>query len=146
MTDLLSVSGTAVGIISLGITVCDALFDYYNAWKSYNDDVARTAASIQHLSRIFLQINEIPQKGYLNDAQRKLIEEGLLGCREPLEKLAKKLKKIEPHTLPRNIVDHLRDAKRRVVYPFMASTLLSIREHISNAESALAMTIGMIQL
>jgi hypothetical protein len=146
MSDPLGASGTAVGIISLGLTVCDALFQYYDAWKSYGTDIAHTAASIQHLAQIFTNINQITSNGHLQQAQRQILEDSLSRCEASLQKLEKKVKKIMPLPLPKDIVDHLRNAKRRLLYPFLESTLAKIRENISEAEAALDTVMNKLQM
>ena len=144
--DPLSLSGTAVGIISLGLTVCSAIFEYYDGWKSYGVDIARTSSSIQRLSQIFLQIKSVVGRETLSAAQKQCIEDNLIGCQDSLAKLEKKLKKIERQKVPANLVDHLKNTKRRLVYPFMESTLVKIREHVSEAESILDTAMSTLQL
>ena len=138
MSDPFSASGTAVGIMSLGLTVCDALFKYYDAWKSYGADIADTAASIQHLAQIFTDIHQLISKDHLQQAQRQILEES--------QKLEKKVKKIRPLPLPKDIVDHLRNAKQRLLYPFLESTLAKIRENVSEAEAALGTVMNVLQM
>jgi hypothetical protein len=47
----MDVAGTAVGIVSLGIQVCQGLLFYYDAWKSYDSDISSTYNAITDLSR-----------------------------------------------------------------------------------------------
>ena len=45
--------GTAVGVISLGIQVCEGILKYYRDWKGYEDDIQGTYTEIDHLAKTF---------------------------------------------------------------------------------------------
>ena len=56
----LGIAGTAVGIISVGIQVCQGMLSYYESWKSCHKDIENTSRSIKslvetlgHLSKAF---------------------------------------------------------------------------------------------
>jgi len=49
----MDVAGTAVGIASLGIQVCQGLLTYYDGWKGYKTDISRTYESIADLNGTF---------------------------------------------------------------------------------------------
>ena len=56
--DPISLSGTAVGIISLGLTTCSAVIEYYSAWKGRDKELDRAISSAEQLSGTlkFLQL------------------------------------------------------------------------------------------
>jgi len=54
----LDVAGGAVGIISLGIQVCQGLLSYYHDWKSYGGNIDGTYKTIAGLEKTFKLINE----------------------------------------------------------------------------------------
>ena len=39
MGDPFSVAGSAVGVISLGLAICQSLISYYGSWKAYDDEI-----------------------------------------------------------------------------------------------------------
>ena len=47
----MDVAGSAVGIASLGIQVCQGLLSYYDGWRSYNSDVRSAYDTVDDLSR-----------------------------------------------------------------------------------------------
>jgi len=51
MSDPLSVISGAAGIVSLGITVCQCLLTYYNAWDDWEDDVRNAMADIEEIQK-----------------------------------------------------------------------------------------------
>lgn len=46
----MDVAGSVVGIVSLGIQVCQGLLTYYDGWRGYKTDVDSTRESIEDLS------------------------------------------------------------------------------------------------
>ncbi len=51
MTDPLSIGGSAVGIVALGITVCQGLFHYYSSCRDRSADVKALVSSLDGLIR-----------------------------------------------------------------------------------------------
>lgn len=49
--DPLGAASGAAGLLSLGITVCQSLLDYYHSWRDAEKDIAKTYASIEELSK-----------------------------------------------------------------------------------------------
>jgi hypothetical protein len=49
----MEVAGTAVGVASLGITVCQGLVEYYGDWEGYEDDICKPDSGINNLSKSF---------------------------------------------------------------------------------------------
>ena len=45
----MEVAGSAVGIASLGIQVCQGLLTYYDAWRAYDQDITSTYNAITDL-------------------------------------------------------------------------------------------------
>ena len=50
MADPLSITGVAVGLVSLGLEVCQGLTEYYESWKTHDDDIRRALEKIDSLS------------------------------------------------------------------------------------------------
>jgi hypothetical protein len=58
----MEVAGTAVGIASLGIQVCQGLLSYYDSWKSYGSDISSTHDAITDLSKTLILIRTTLQQ------------------------------------------------------------------------------------
>lgn len=53
MADPLSLTGTVVGIVSLGIQVSNGIIQYYNQWKNYDSDINSTDQMVDQLRTTF---------------------------------------------------------------------------------------------
>lgn len=52
MSDPFSVAGSAVGIVSLGLAVCQGIIGYYNAYKGQEDEVDEMLEKTSRLASI----------------------------------------------------------------------------------------------
>ncbi|KAI4170784.1 MAG: hypothetical protein LQ348_007050 [Seirophora lacunosa] len=94
MGDPLSVGASAVGIISLGLTVSNGLLDYYTAFKDQPADVAQMIQSLQTLSHILEAIDRKVQHPLLNREAVHHVTESLISCVAGIHILQAKLEKI----------------------------------------------------
>ncbi|WAO94620.1 Hypothetical protein NCS54_01221200 [Fusarium falciforme] len=147
MSDPLSVAGTAVGITSLGIQVCQGLFWYLRSVHGKRGEIARDLGEIQTLISIFYSLNDILPKinqtrcteattirRCLEDSEGKLLE---------LQQLLVKLRGPQESTANR---DKMREAGRKLVYPFRADTLKSLRQSLRELLNNLNLAIDITSL
>ncbi|KAK5690627.1 hypothetical protein LTR97_012183 [Elasticomyces elasticus] len=119
----LGVTGTAVGIASLGIQVCEKLHDYYAAWRDCPDDVASNISAIESLRRTFELFEPILAKPNLPLDVKQRVEECLVACSEGVDKLKRKFDKF-------GSMDKFNAVTLRLQYPFRRSTLLKLSETV----------------
>ena len=58
MSDPFSVAGSAVGVISLGISVCQGLVTYCSQYKSFNDGISNMIRKVQGLNDILAALHD----------------------------------------------------------------------------------------
>ncbi|KAI9879865.1 MAG: hypothetical protein M1830_006717 [Pleopsidium flavum] len=145
MSDPISVAGTAVGVISLGLTVCQGLLQYYSSWKEAQKDVAAMFSSLEGLTRT-LQMIELTIQDRKFD--RKIVErvtESIASCDTGVKSLDKKLTKVKALKVD-GLEARLRAQVRRALYPFKESTLMKLRETISDLRDNLSLAINILQI
>ncbi|RYO58321.1 hypothetical protein AA0116_g8112 [Alternaria tenuissima] len=118
--------GTAVGVISLGIQVCEGILKYYRDWKGYEDDIQGTYTEIDHLAKTFAllydELQMVSQKALAIRAQ-----ECLATCQDGIQQLEKKLKKLHKDA-PAGLRQRAEVGALRLMYPFRKSTLEKLKE------------------
>ncbi|KAL2216744.1 hypothetical protein M432DRAFT_78805 [Thermoascus aurantiacus ATCC 26904] len=67
MTDPLSLSGTAVGIVSFGLTVCQHLVEYCSSVKGCDKEASSIANKANGLQSTLNVVRELAAKGDLED-------------------------------------------------------------------------------
>lgn len=147
MSDPLSVAGTAVGITSLGIQVCQGLVWYLRSVHGRKAEIAEDLGEVQSLISIFYALNDILPKinrtqcteattirRCLEDSEGKLLE---------LQRLLIKLRGPEQCTTNR---EKMREAGRTLVYPFRADTLKSLRQSLRELLDNLNLAVNITSL
>jgi hypothetical protein len=145
MGDPLSVAGTAVGIVSMGLTVCQGIIDYYSSWKLYNSDIANTYKLVEQLNTTFTLLRDSlesakPSGSALGLKASEQVETCIVGCEDRIGQLRKKLEKIKGNE-PKGGFGRLEAQRLRLLYPFQQGTLGKLRDALlqlaDNLEPAL---------
>ena len=102
MGDPLSIAASAAGLVSLGLTVCSGLLDYYNSWKDQPSDITEMCESLEVLGKIFKLLDQKVRHPLLNRESVDRVTESLFSCAAGVQRLRYKLEKIrnaKPGTL-----------------------------------------------
>lgn len=62
MSDPVSVAGSAVGVISLGIQVCQQIVSYCQSWRGYDQDIQKVASKADGLRTPLKKLREMIEK------------------------------------------------------------------------------------
>jgi hypothetical protein len=154
MSDPFSIAGSAVGVISLGISTCSGILEYYSQWKEYDNDIAQTYQHISQLQSVLRSIDSavasLPVCG--PKETRALVQSHLLDSEASVQKLKKRLDKIRSTASPQNAsltqtaVAKLERHKRRLLYPFQQGTLGKLRDAALEAQDRLALVLQTLNL
>ena len=143
MADIL---GTAVGVVSLGIQVCNGLVQYYSAYKDYDENVKTTVSQIEDLSNILTVLQSTLHARVPDPVQLKIVEDSIASCSNGIGVLKKKLEKVKNVESPPTLREYLKSQARRMIYPFKESTLAKLRETVSELRQNLGLAIHTLQL
>ena len=153
MTDPFTAASGAIGIISLGITVCQGFINYYSTWKDQDGDIKHTIGSINTLSSILAPLRKALDHQQLDHTGKAQIEQSIESCETAIHSLEKKLNKIRGYqpqsfssTSTLRVRENVRNFYNRAKYPFKESTLAKLREIVSNARDNLQLAVVVLQL
>lgn len=76
----MDVAGSAVGIASLGIQICQGLLSYYDGWQSHHSDIGRTFNSIDDLNRTLVLLIASLSEEELDKERRDGVKKCLHSC------------------------------------------------------------------
>ena len=138
-------SGTA-GFISLGITVCQSLLNYYHSWKDAEDSVAKTYVSIEELSKTLKLLAIAVECKEFNGEIVDQIRDSIGSAEGSIHSLAKKLDKVRVVALQNGWRDKAKAQFRRTLYPFKESTLAKLRELSSETRDNLSLALDLLQI
>ncbi|KAK0100804.1 hypothetical protein ONS95_007251 [Cadophora gregata] len=133
----------AIGIVSLGIQVCQGLLKYYGSWKDGPKDAATMCSFVESLSETLVQLEQtLARTPEISATVISCIE----ACRSSIEKLDKKLSKVQSVSDPGKMKSRIHDQGRRLLYPFRESTLAKLKEIVTDIRSNLALAVDTTQL
>ena len=138
-------SGTA-GLVSLGLTVCQSLLDYYHSWKNAEDNIAKTYASIEELSKILKLLAIAVEYKVFNGEIVDQVRDSIRSAEESIHSLKNKLDKVRVVALQDNWRGKAKAQFRRTLYPFKESTLAKLRELSSETRDNLSLALNLLQV
>ena len=142
----MAVAGTAVGIASLGIQVCQGLLSYYDSWRGYDSDVTSAYDSIDDLSRTLTLLKASLDSNELDKETKERVMRCLHSGEESLVKLSRKSQKLRKYGQPEGLRQKAWAELQRSWYPFRASTLAKLREIVADVRERLKLALQVLQL
>lgn len=139
-------AGTAVGIASLGIQICQGLISYYNDWRSYHDDISAACDKVSSLERTFSLLKETLGQASLNAGQTAQVRDSLLSCKDSIRGLEKRCAKLQASSQPTTFRERAATVTKRTLYPFKASTLAKVSEAVNDVLDQLALAVQTLHL
>ena len=94
MTDPLSFTASAAGLVSLGLTVSSGLLNYYGAWKDQHSNVSTMCESLEALIRTFELLDEKVRHPLLDRKSVDRVTDSIISCAAGVQGLNSKLDKI----------------------------------------------------
>lgn len=144
--EALGLSSGAAGLISLGITVCQGLLDYYHSWKDAEDQVARMYASIESLTKTFRLLDSAIEPKVFSRDNVQRVEECIRSAEKGLQSLRKKLNKIRLVPLRSGWKAKSMAHFRRGLFPFKESTLAKLKEIGIELQQDLTLALEVLQI
>jgi hypothetical protein len=142
MADPLSIAASAAGFISLGMSVCQGLMEYYGALRDRDTDIATMTSSIESLFKTLSYLQSYMNTATLRPSSIDRVDDCIAACNSGVESLNKKLKKIEASGTA-NVFERI---SSHAAYPFKRSTLVKLQEIISDLRSNLQLTMNLFQI
>ncbi|MCJ1464603.1 hypothetical protein MMC07_003216 [Pseudocyphellaria aurata] len=144
--DPLSIAASAAGLLSLGITVCNGLLEYYSSWKDADEGVSRMYNSVEALTKTLILLNiSIQHKSFNRDVVVR-VEESITSTQGGLESLRKKLEKIKVVPQQEGWREKTKAHFGRAVFPFKESTLVKLKELGNELRDDLSIALDALQI
>ena len=148
MGDPISVTGTVVGVISLGIQVTQSLVSFYNSYKGQDSDLAHTTDTLNSLLEVFQSLKKtLSDRKFLADERGLVnnIETSIQNCDDLIYELQEEVQKFT-RTSSGETVAIIKRVGRRATYPFRQSTLQKLDEDIKDIRTNISSALDALQL
>jgi hypothetical protein len=140
----MEVAGSAVGIASLGIQVCQGLLSYYDAWKSYDSDISGTYDAVTDLSKT-LTILKTTLREEVDRERVGRVDTCVKGCEDALLKLDEKRRSLQEYSQPEGLRQKMRSGLQRSWYPFRKETLAALKGSVTDVQERLKLALQVLQ-
>ena len=144
--EALGLSSAAAGLISLGLTICQGLLDYYHSYKDAENQVAHMYASIEALTETFRLLESAIGPKIFSRGSVQKIEQSISSAESGLQSLQKKLDKICLSPLQPGWKAKGMAQLRRTVFPFKESTLAKLKELGIELRQDLSLALEVLQI
>lgn len=147
MTDPFSAASGAVGIISLGIQVCQGLITYCSNFKAFDEDIANIRRKSEGLQDLLLALEGPLRRAEAGDGNVSAQVRGrVLDCEGGLRSLADAMQKYGSFPAPTNLEDKLRLLGKKTVYPFKKSTLRELTTTLESLQANIQLAVTCLTL
>ncbi|KAI9924721.1 hypothetical protein MW887_006577 [Aspergillus wentii] len=126
MSDPLSVTASAAGLISLGLETCKGIVKYCDAWRGSDEEIANLTTkaeglskTLKHLDRILIETDQIDPE-IASDISAKIVAN-----RSWITKLNEKISKCVATSQDNG---RIQTTARKAMYPFRRDTLLGMKD------------------
>lgn len=149
MTDPFSVGAGVVGVLSLGITVCQGLAAYYGPFSQFDSETKALVQKAEGLTSTLQQLETLlkPFQNPLNSPPDEvhLVTQRIKDCQRELEGLSHALTKCRGCDATTVIKNGWYYA-RKALYPFKRGTIISLSGTVSNLQSNLDTALLVLNL
>jgi hypothetical protein len=151
MTDPFSVAGSAVGVVSLGLTVCKELISYVGHVKDRDLEVELISGRMEKLAEYLEQLQAIvnrvdSQTTTFGNNVTAIATSGIEACAAALRKIeAKLLSTTDPHN-DTTFRGRARAWKTRLAYPFRRDDIVFLKDIVESVQQNLTTALQALQL
>lgn len=147
MADPLSITGVAIGLVSLGLEVCQGLTKYYESWKTHDDDIRRALEKIDSLHSTLRALERIlnqPDFSSLSTVQN--VQSIIVPFQTGINEVQDILDKCRSTTAGLNSKDKLHSIRKKALYPFKRDTLQSLEASVAQLHGTLNTAVQVVVL
>ncbi|KAL4908565.1 hypothetical protein BDW74DRAFT_188501 [Aspergillus multicolor] len=150
MVDAFTVATGAVGVISLGLSVCQGLLAYYGPFKTFHEQISDIESRITALEGILKVLQRIVNEGFAqfghSTAQSTTVAfDFIWSCQDRLNRLQIILQKCT-QTNGFNICAGVSRQVNRLLYPFRRETLMALMESLDSLQATLNTSLQMLTI
>lgn len=139
-------AGAVVSFVGLGLQVCQSLYKYYESWRNCREDIAAICDTLQRTQKILAHLQDVVVTNSPNTKLADLSYDTIQKWGHNMEKLSKKLGKIQDSKGTGGFLNQTKARWERVTYPLKESTILKLRDLLHEQELELLLvlsTLGM---
>jgi len=135
MADPFSITGSAVGVVSLAIQVCKGLEWYLSGVKEAKDKAEQIAAETEELANLLERLESVIGKGDPSQSV-SATRTGIVSCANAIATIRKKLKS-DDQAANSGIKSNLKRLTKRLAFPFKEADITYWRDVLNTIQQSL---------
>lgn len=146
MSDPSSITGSAVGVISLGIATCQVIYSFIDDARSAEDkaeDIRNGLDRLEsHLERLELELSKLKTLGAASSAS-----ENVVACADALHRIRQKLTNSatsSSSTTSSKFRQQFQSLKFRFMFPFRKADLQHLRSLLESVQADLQLALSIV--
>ncbi|KAK4169871.1 hypothetical protein QBC43DRAFT_306787 [Cladorrhinum sp. PSN259] len=147
MSDPVSLAGTAVGVVSLGITICQGVFTYLQSVRGWRQEIKDGVTEVQALLDAFGSLNDLLPDVQKQDSKTAAV---LLSCLQKNESrlldLKKLLEEFNPAGSPSGLKRKMKESVKALRYPFCQGKLQLLQAAVTRLLHSLQLELQLASL
>lgn len=145
MGDPLGVAGSAVGIVSLGLQLCQGLITYIQAFKGQKEEIEESIQEVQRVESLLTNLEKLLPEVDLRRCKQSL-QNNLVSCYKQLQKLQTFLEALDPPHQSTGASRTVLNTTRSLTYPFQQTKLNSFHQSLRTYLGDLKLAIETVSL
>jgi archaellum component FlaC len=148
MSDPFAVAGSAIGVVSLGITICQGLVSYYQDFKFQDEEIQTAIQSLEDLAQTLEHLRSVLTRDSLVAINKPLIDhiQQLSSVDNGIKKLEETVNQCGRLEHQKNIVGRLQTVTQRLLYPFKKETIRSLQHTVAELRDNVSAALQALQL
>lgn len=147
MSDPLSIVGSAVGIISLGIHVCQGLISYLQSFKGQVQEIQDSIKETQTIVSLLNSVKDVLVKLDQHSARAIAMVDCLKDSEKRLRELQGFLLKLQkPQDTSQDTPQRIKNARHVLAYPFLQGKLSALRQSLQDLLQNLNLAVNIASL
>lgn len=146
MPDPFSVAGSAVGVVSVAIQVCQGLLSYYKAWRSYNTQVNHVCKKIDGLNATLENLQLSLEKLGTNAPATRNVSRSIASCEDGVKALGTTLEKLSAIKAPQGVREKAHNYSLQTMFPLKQDTLQSMNAIVTDLQNNLNSALQALEL
>lgn len=149
MGDPLSAAASIGGLVSLGIQFCQGLISYYQSYTDRGKSIAKTAHSLESLCGSLQNLETTLGGRHFCPEDELMIQQVLSlidSCNDAIDELRRENDKFTDAKKTDNVMSSAKQTFRKAAYSFRESTLMRLRECVSDVRENVSFAIDTLQL
>lgn len=124
MSDPFSVAGSAVGVISLGLSVCGKIVDYCRAYHGYDEDIRKVTANAESLGETLQDLDDVINiTQTIQPIAAFRLSKKIVGIEEQIKRIESVLKRYGPDKNTEGFSQKARNQVKKSIYAFRKDAL-----------------------